>query len=206
MLAEDVRPNRYQKALIMAKHFVKKAVGHQIAIVLFSDIQRRLVPFTDDIDLLDARISGLEDIDISRGGSNITQAIQESIQYFKTTIGDEKNQNGNILIFSDSEETQEGFQIDIPEEINVAFVGIGTLKGARIPIRNRDGRFQGYKRYKQKDVISKLDEKYIKSLESKIKSYKYWFASSYTVSYGGGLKLFFNRFYQKIKDGSVGND
>ena len=60
MLAEDVRPSRFGKAIQLARHFVKNAAGHRISIVLFSDIQKRLIPFTDDIDLLDSRLAALE--------------------------------------------------------------------------------------------------------------------------------------------------
>ena len=131
MLVEDIKPSRFKRSLFMAKHFVKKAVGHQVAIVLFSNIQKRIVPFTDDIDLLDARISGLETLDISRGGSNIAKAIQESLQYFKSSEHDAGKMSGNILIFSDSEETSTPFDVSIPEKVNVAFVGVGTLNGGK---------------------------------------------------------------------------
>ena len=57
MLVEDIKPNRFQKSLLMARHFVKNSIGHKIALVLFSDTQKQLVPFTDDIDLLESRIS-----------------------------------------------------------------------------------------------------------------------------------------------------
>ena len=181
MLVEDVKPSRFKRALFMAKHFIKKAVGHQVAIVLFSNIQKRIVPFTDDIDLLDARISGLETLDISRGGSNIAQAIQESLQYFKSSTPDNGETFGNILIFSDSEESSAPFDVKIPKRINVAFVGVGTLNGGKVPLRGRNERFRGYKRYGGKDVISKLNENYIKSLGTKIPAYRYWVASSYTI-------------------------
>ena len=60
MLAEDVRPNRFKKALLLVKHYVKKAVGQQISLVVFSDNQKRIIPFTDDIDLINARLERLE--------------------------------------------------------------------------------------------------------------------------------------------------
>ena len=88
MLVEDVRPNRFKRALLLARHFIKSSAGHQIAVVIFSDTQKRLISFTDDLDLLDARVAALDNINIRGGGSQIGQAIQESIQYFKT---DEKS-------------------------------------------------------------------------------------------------------------------
>ena len=199
MLVEDVKPSRFKRSLFMAKHFVKKSIGHQIGIVLFSNIHKRIVPFTDDIDLLDARISGLESLDISRGSSNIGQAIQESLQYFKSSNKDDKSVFGNILIFSDSEETDSSFEVDIPEKINVAFVGVGTLNGGKIPMRSRGGNFRGYKRYNREDVISKLNEDYIKQLGTKVKNYRHWIASSYTIYTDEIIKFFEKSFLEELE-------
>src|SRR5690606_35408348 len=49
MLAEDVKPSRLQKAVLIAKHFARKAAGHQLSIVVFAEIQKKIVPFTNDI-------------------------------------------------------------------------------------------------------------------------------------------------------------
>ena len=107
MLAEDVRPNRFQRALLLAKHFVSKAVGHQVSIVVFSDTQKRIVPFTDDIDLLDSRISALQDLNLENAGSNLRQSLLETVQYLRGEAGEGQAVTGNILIFSDAEEQGE---------------------------------------------------------------------------------------------------
>jgi Ca-activated chloride channel homolog len=181
MLVEDVRPNRYRKALIMARHFIKKSVGHKVAVVLFSDSQKRLVPFTDDLDLLDSRIAALETFDITSGGSNIAQAVTESVQYFKTNADNTKNIVGNILVFTDSERNDENLKAEIPDGINLAMVGVGTIKGGPIPIRDRNGTFRGYKKFKGEVVTSRLDEGYLKSFSKLAKNYKYWVALSYSI-------------------------
>ena len=199
MLVEDVKPNRFKRALFMAKHFVKKSIGHQVGVVLFSDIQKSIVPFTDDVDLLDARISGLDLLNISRGGSNIAQAIQESLQYFQSSDKNSQNIFGNILIFSDSEETNSSFEVNIPDKFNVAFVGVGTLNGGKIPLRNKRGSFRGYKRYDGQDVISKLNENYIKKLGSQMANYKYWIASSYTIYTDEIINFFEKSFFDELE-------
>jgi len=88
MLAEDVRPNRFRKALLLAKHFIKKAVGQQLSIVVFSDSAKQIMPFTNDIDLLEARLGALERMKLSRGGTSLTLAIKESIQFFENNSKD----------------------------------------------------------------------------------------------------------------------
>lgn len=180
MLAEDIRPSRFGKAIQLARHFVKNAAGHQVSVVLFSDIQKRLIPFTDDIDLLDSRLAALEKTNAVSGGSNIGQAIAEAVGYFDTD-GDRKSANGNILVFTDAEESDGSFDLDLGNNINLAVVGIGTAKGANIPLRWEDGSFRGYKNNKGEPVTTKLDETYIKAIGKNVKNYKYWIANSYSI-------------------------
>jgi len=201
MLAEDVRPNRFKKSLIMARHFVKKAFGHKIAVVLFSDQQKRLVPFTDDLDLLDGRLAGLESIDLYDGGSNISQAIKESLGYFKTTTGNGSKLEGNILIFTDSEGHDEDFALSLPKTITLGVVAVGTLRGARIPNRDKNGVFRGYKKYNGKEVITKLNEQWLKGLSGKITNYKYWVANSYTIPTEEIISFFNTNFQKKMSKG-----
>ena len=180
MLAEDIRPSRFGKAIQLARHFVKNAAGHQVSVVLFSDIQKRLIPFTDDIDLLDSRLAALEKTNAVSGGSNIGQAIAEAVGYFDTE-GDRKSANGNILVFTDAEESDGSFDLDLGNNINLAVVGIGTAKGANIPLRWEDGSFRGYKNNKGEPVTTRLDETYIKAIGKNVKNYKYWIANSYSI-------------------------
>lgn len=178
MLVEDVRPNRFQKALFLAKHYVKRAVGQKISIIVFSDGQKKIVPFTDDFNLIEARLSTLEDLNLNRGGTGLSLAIQESIQYFKATSEDV---NGNILIFTDAEETDDGLELTVPDGISVGVVGVGTSKGGPIPERNSRGVFKKNKTHKGKVVVSKLDNNFLKGLGRRIKNYEYWVATSYSL-------------------------
>jgi Ca-activated chloride channel family protein len=203
MLAEDVRPNRYQKSILMARHFIKKAFGHRLAVVLFSDTQKRLVPFTDDLDLLDARVAGLGDVKNYDGGSNVTQAIRESMGYFRVEKGAGRDVGGNILVFTDSEGHDDGIELKLPERVSLAIVGVGTLKGARIPKRDRYNTFRGYKKYEGKEVYTKLNESWLKSLSGKVKTYKYWIANSYSIPTEEVLSFFNKSFDDKINKGSA---
>lgn len=192
MMAEDVRPNRFEKAILLAKHYVRKSVGQQLSVSVFSDSMKRIVPFTNDIDLVDARLNALKDMKLNRGGTALSLAIQESIQYFKN-ISEEGS--GNILIFTDAEETDGGISLEVPEGITVGVVGIGTAKGGPIPIRNKRNTFIGNKKYNGEVVISKLDENFLKNLGSKVKDFKYWVAGSYSLP-TEDIVEFFTRIHQ----------
>lgn len=179
MLAEDVRPNRYEKAILMARHFLKAAPGHEISVVLFSDIVRKYVPFTTDIDLLDARISGLKELYKNVGGSsNIKQAIRESLDFLDPNPLARK---GNIIVFSDADDMDADFPLDIGPSVSVALIAIATATGAPIPVRDRDGVLKGYKKFQGEQVTSKLNQQFLDSLSSQIKNYKYWVATSFSL-------------------------
>lgn len=178
MLAEDIKPSRLQKATLIAKHFARKAAGQQISIVAFAEIQKKIVPFTTDLDLLDARLDSLKTLRNQYGSSALTVAIQESIQYFLESGEDVR---GNILVITDGEETAEGIKLQIPKDIKVALVGIGTEQGGRIPLDDGRGFRYGYKKVSGQDIITKLNEKFFRSTASDIPNAKYWIANSYSL-------------------------
>ena len=206
MMAEDVRPSRFQRSLLMARHFVNRAVGHQISVSIFSDNQKNIIPFTDDIDLLDSRIGALEEADLTNAGSNIKQALAEAVQIMRSEIGSADNATGNILIFSDGEEHENFKGLEVPPGINVAFVGVGTLQGASIPIRRGSGQyayFDSFKQFHGERVTTRLNEEFIKHLGSQIKNYQYWIASSYSLPTDEIINFFRTIFKAKSSQGEV---
>jgi len=178
MLAEDVKPSRLKKAVLIAKHFARKAVGHQLSIIAFAEIHKKIVPFTNDLDLIDARLESLENLRNHYGSSALSVAIQESVQYFKEIDSDIK---GNIVVVTDGEETSEGIELKIPKNIKVALVGVGTPNGGKIPLDDGRGFRIDYKRERGKEVITKLNENFFKTLASESSEIRYWITSSYSL-------------------------
>ena len=193
MLVEDVRPNRFNKALLLAKHYIKRAVGQKISLVVFSDGTKRIIPFTEDVNLIDARLERLKSLNLARGGTSLSLAIQESLQFFVNESGEKA---GNILIFTDAEETDGGIDVDIPTGVSVGVVGIGTARGGPVPIRDSKGIFRGNKKHKGKVVVSKLDEKFLKNLGEEVENFKYWIATSYSLP-TDKIISFFSRIHEK---------
>ncbi|POB13094.1 hypothetical protein C0Z22_11280 [Halobacteriovorax sp. DA5] len=176
MLVEDIRPNRIAKAAIIAKHLVKNAYGHQIALSVFSDIQRKIVPFTDDVDILESRLGSMLSA-TPEGGSNVSLALKEAFQFFKTSEGFSK---GNILLITDGEE-HGSVDVEIPDEISLAIIGVGTEEGGKIPMRGKRGNFFGYKKFNGVEIISKMNKQFFEDLVGKSKYAKVWFVESYSL-------------------------
>lgn len=178
MLAEDVKPSRLQKAALIAKHFARKAAGHQLSVVAFAEVQKKIVPFTNDLDLIDARLDSLKGLRNQYGSSALTVAIQESIQYFRESEGEAR---GNILVITDGEETSEGIDLKIPKDVHVALVGVGTEQGGRIPLDDGRGFRFGYKKERGRDIITKLNENFFKDAVADMPSGKYWLTNTYSL-------------------------
>lgn len=178
MLAEDVKPSRLQKAALIAKHFARKAAGHQLSVVAFAEVQKKIVPFTNDLELIDARLDSLKNLRNQYGSSALSIAIQESIQYFREADGVAR---GNILVLTDGEETAEGIDLKVPKDVHVALVGVGTEQGGRIPLDDGRGFRFGYKKDSGRDVITKLNEGFFSKVSADLPSARYWIANSYSL-------------------------
>lgn len=189
MLAEDVKPSRLQKAALIAKHFARKATGHQLSVVAFAEVQKKIVPFTQDLDLIDARLESLKGLRNQYGSSALTAALQESIQYFREG---QQEARGNIIVLTDGEETAESLDLKVPNDIKVALIGIGTTQGGRIPMDDGRGFRFGYKKNRGQDVITKLSEGFFKKVAADIPNAKYWIANSYTLPTDEIMEFFTN--------------
>jgi Ca-activated chloride channel homolog len=170
MLTEDLKPNRLEKAIWMAKHLVRNIFGHEVAILIFADITKKLTPFTDDMDLLDARLDSLRAVRKLQAGSDISSAIMEAVQFFKTNT----EPMGNIVVFTDGEDHEQALKLEIPEKINLIFVGVGTQRGGPIPLKDSQGLFFGNKKYRGETVTSRLSEDFFKKTAAGSKNIFYF--------------------------------
>jgi Ca-activated chloride channel homolog len=204
MLVEDVAPSRFSRSLLLARHFIRATSGELKSIIVFSDQAKRIIPFTYDLDLLDSRLIAVEAMDIQSGGSNISLALSQAVQYLRSETSGAKNTIGSILLITDGEEHGwENTDISIPTGITLAVIGVGTSRGGRIPLRSRDGSFRGYKRDGNEEITSALNEDYFKSLTAGIANSRYWIASSYALPTSEVVDFFNRAFQNAVSDADV---
>lgn len=184
MFVEDIKPSRFNRALFIARHFVKKTVGHSIALFVFSDSTQRVSPFTSDKNFLDAKISNLIGYKSNLGGSSITVAIKEVEQYFL-----EQNSYGNILLLTDLEEHEDYKKITLDKSINLAILSLGTTKGGPIPTFGENGKIKSYVKYGGETVISQYNAKNLQKFKE-IKNFKHWKLDSYSIPTEDVLSFF----------------
>lgn len=197
MLVEDVRPNRLERAALLAKHFARRAGDHQISIMIFADITKKLVPFTSDRDLIDARIDSIKGIRNLNAGTSIESAVAEAARLFNSK---ERSISGNLLVITDGEDHGGPVNIQVPDTVKVAFLGVGSQEGGNIPLKDNRGMFYGYKKNKAITVVSKLDKKYFeKAVDSK--ENRRFFEATMTGIPSDEIYEFFNSKGNETKEG-----
>jgi len=164
MLAEDISPSRMQRAKMICLKLAEKAKFAKTGIVLFAGDAFIHMPITSDPGAIRMFISSIEPNLISMQGTAIGKAISVSADAFERT--DAKNKA--IILISDGENFEDdaiaAARIAKQGNIIVHTVGIGTLEGAPIPMKEK-GKTIGFKRDRDNNtVISKPDFQLLSSI------------------------------------------
>lgn len=159
MLAEDIKPSRLEKAKHEISTFLNKLQGDRIGLIAFAGEAFVQCPLTLDygaarifLDIMDPRL-------IPEPGTAIGAAIRMAIKSFE-----QKELKYKVLILitdgeNHGEDPLEAAKEAEKEGIKIYTVGIGTVKGEPIPIRDARGNLEGFKKDKQGETVtSKLDE------------------------------------------------
>ena len=157
MLAEDLAPNRIQRARNSFMTFLDMLTGDRVGLIIFSGDAFVQCPITSDYSAL-KMFASLVDVGIvPEDGTDIAKAIEKA-----NTLFTEDTQNRVMVMITDGENLQGDFKeaVKKAKESNIIIytLGIGTQKGAPIPLVNPQ---TGEKEYlKDKDgniVLTKLD-------------------------------------------------
>ena len=133
MLAEDIKPNRLERAKRELKDFIDILQGDRISLVAFAGTSFLQCPLTLDYQAFGIFLDYLEPSLIPVGGTSIGNAIETAIKAFPKDSKTSKS----IVIITDGED-QEGsvkqaLSILNGTNIKVFTIGIGKNEGAPIP-------------------------------------------------------------------------
>ncbi len=166
MLAEDIKPNRLDRAKLEIADLTERLDGDEIGLALFSGASFVQVPLTSDyltaLNYLDSAGPAV----ISRPGTVIGEAIRTATNAF-----DENLNNQKVLIVMTDGEDQETDPLIAAQEaadagVLIYTIGFGTPEGQPVPETNAAGEIIGYKHDQQTGevVLSKLDESTLQSI------------------------------------------
>ena len=160
MLAEDIAPNRLEKSKQIVNQIINKLTSDRVGIVVYAGKAFPQLPITTDYSSAKMFLQNINTDMISSQGTAIDDAIQLSTTYFDEEI----NTSKLLIIISDGEDHNNS-SLDIAKlaaskGIKIYTVGLGTTKGAPIPIK-KNGITQNYKRdNNNEDALINLIKKY----------------------------------------------
>ncbi len=159
MLAEDIKPNRLERAKHEVSALIDRLQGDRVALVAFAGDSFVQCPLTLDygaakmfLDIMDTQL-------IPAPGTVIGKAIDTAVGVFDQ----QERKYKTIILVTDGEDhrsdplaaTRRASQ----EGIRIYTIGIGSPGGVPIPIRDESGDLVEYKKDRQGEmVVSKLDQ------------------------------------------------
>lgn len=158
MLAEDITPNRLDKAKHEVANFIEKLQGDRVGIIAFSGLAFVQCPLTLDYGAAKLFLNDVEVGNIPQPGTAISEAIKTAMRSFTS-----RELKYKVLVLITDGEDHEEDPIEVAKEatkegIIIYTIGIGSPQGAPIPEFDQYGRQVGYKKDKNGQIVtSKLD-------------------------------------------------
>jgi Ca-activated chloride channel family protein len=159
MLAEDIKPNRLDRAKLEIADLTERLDGDEIGLVLFSGASFVQVPLTTDyltaLNYLDSAGPAV----ISRPGTVIGEAIRTAAAAFDPELNSQKV----LIVMTDGEDVETdplaAAQEAADAGVLIYTIGFGTPEGQPVPETNEFGEVTGYKVDQNGNaILSKLDE------------------------------------------------
>ena len=164
MLAEDVAPNRLEKSKQLVTQIINNLTSDRVGIIAYAGKAFPQLPITTDYASAKMFLNNMNTDMLSSQGT----AINEAIELAKTYYDNEEQTNRVLIIISDGEDHSD-VASNVAEEasdegIRIFTIGVGDIKGGRIPIK-RNGILLNYKKDNQGEtVITKLNEETLKDI------------------------------------------
>ena len=164
MLAEDVAPNRLEKAKQLVTQIINNLASDRVGIIAYAGRAFPQLPITTDYASAKMFLQGMNTDMLSSQGTAISEAIKLATTYFDN----EEQTNRVLIIISDgedhSEEATAVAEQASEEGIRIFTIGVGDVKGGPIPIK-RNGVVLNYKKDNEcETVITRLNEEMLQEI------------------------------------------
>jgi Ca-activated chloride channel homolog len=173
MLAEDVEPNRLERARLLSRRLLRELPGDRFGLVVFAGRAYTLSPLTVDHSALELYIDALDPAMVSQGGSSIASALTQATDLVR---GSEEAGGDRVIVLlsdgealEDDEPIREAIERTARAGVRVMTVGFGTTRGATVPVIDEStGEVIGQRRDEYGDiVITRLDERLLREIASR---------------------------------------
>lgn len=159
METEDVIPNRLKKSKHLLKTLVERLKGDRLGLVAFAGSSYVACPLTTDLEYFLETVQLANPKMIQNQGTHIGWGLETARKALErgaeeptrgTDVASNNASSQAIILISDGEdhggEGVENASAIAKAGIKLYVLGVGTQKGAPIPIRDASGNLQGYKK------------------------------------------------------------
>lgn len=165
MQAEDIKPNRLNRAKFQIANLINRLRGDRIGLVVFAGEAYVQFPLTTDYSAANLFLSAVDFNSVPQPGTAIASAVSVALKSFDKTAPTEKA----IIIITDGEDHEGDLNSAVTEaknnDIKIFTIGLGSASGAPIPVYNSRGEQTGFKKDNQGNVVlTKLDEETLKKI------------------------------------------
>jgi len=166
MLAEDIKPNRLERAKQAISKLIDKLGNDRIGIIVFAGNAYMQLPITTDYSAAKMFLTTINTRIVPTQGTAIGEAIEMGVESF-----DDEIHSRAVIVITDGE-NHEDDAIEAAKEasekgIFVYTIGMGLTDGVPIPEYNQYGRQTGYKKDRQgSTIVTKLNESMLQQIAS----------------------------------------
>ncbi len=164
MLAEDVPPNRLQRAKSDIRDLLQRVVGDRVGLIVFAGKPVLKVPLTTDQGFFNEVLEKVDTKSAPSGGTAISDAIRKALD----SLSQETDRDRAMVLITDGDDQDsmplEAAKQAAAQKVRILTIGLGDpVEGGRIPIRDEAGK-RTFLQYKGQEVWSKVDEKSLKEI------------------------------------------
>ncbi|MCH9028549.1 MAG: VWA domain-containing protein, partial [Bacteroidetes bacterium] len=164
MTAEDIKPNRLEKAKYQISNLIRKLQGDRIGLIIFAGKAYIQFPLTTDYSAAGLFLSAVDVNSVPHPGTAINSAINLAVESFDSSA------TSKVIIAITDGEDHAGDVMDavneaVTKDIRIYTIGLGSTGGVPIPMYNSRGDMIGFKKDNEGNtVLTKLDEAGLKQI------------------------------------------
>ena len=164
MLAEDLKPNRLERAKQQITDMLEEMAGDRAGLVVFAGEARQVIPMTSHYDDFLQRLQTIGPHSVRTGGSNLANAISSAASGFLAKTGEHR---AMVIITDGGDDASEPVEVARREfennGVRVFTIGLGDeSQGARIP--SDEQRRRAYVEYQGEQVWSKQNREVLTAI------------------------------------------
>ncbi len=146
MMAEDISPNRLERAKRLIQNVVQDLKGNRIGLIFFAGNAYLQMPLSNDYSAAELFVAAANTNQATTQGTAISEAIDLALRAYE----EGKNNQRGLIIITDGESHDDDALAKAREAkdkgLNIFTIGVGTSEGAFVPYLN-----QGRQQYKRDD-------------------------------------------------------